>query len=182
MSSSSLVRVEGAWYSVPCDWARLDATALVGPESVEVICRGEQVTHPRQRFGGRAIKRRHYLKELAKKPQAVRQVAPELVAELGEPFGQLWALLSSKRGGHDGARVLARIIEAITEHGEEQIRTLLQQALEGDASDILYRLPRKATASAPETIDVPAALAGYEVETARAADYDVLLLEVDHAG
>jgi hypothetical protein len=47
------------------------------------VCRGEAATHPRQRFGGKRIRYQHYLSELARKPQA----APELVAELGEPYG-----------------------------------------------------------------------------------------------
>ncbi len=51
--SNSVVKVEGAWYSVPSRWARLDATAYVGVEEVRIVCRGEEVTHPRERFGGR---------------------------------------------------------------------------------------------------------------------------------
>ena len=83
--STSVVKVEGAWYSVPSRWARLDATAYAGVEEVRIACRGEEVIHPRERFGGRRIRYQHYLSELARKPQAVRQVVPELVAELGEP-------------------------------------------------------------------------------------------------
>ena len=44
----------------------------------------------------------------AHKPQAVHQVAPELVQELGEPFGWLWVMLEGTYGAHDGARVLGR--------------------------------------------------------------------------
>jgi hypothetical protein len=36
----------------------------------------ENVTHPRVRFGTRQVRYRHYLPELARKPHAVRQVAP----------------------------------------------------------------------------------------------------------
>ena len=44
--------------------------------------------HPRQR-----------LAELVRKPQAVRQGAPELVEALGEPYGRrLWALLEGEQG------------------------------------------------------------------------------------
>ncbi len=86
--STATVRVEGAWYSVPSHWARLDATAYLGVEDVRIVCRGEAVTLPRERAGGRRIRYQHYLSELARKPQAVRQVAPELVAELGEPYGR----------------------------------------------------------------------------------------------
>ena len=73
------------------------------------------MTHPRQGFGGRRVNYRHYLPELARKPQAVRQVAPELVAELGEPYGRLWQVLVETYGAQDGARVLSRVIGAVTE-------------------------------------------------------------------
>ena len=74
--STSVVKVEGAWYSVPSRWARLDATAHVGVEEVRILCRGKEVTHPRERFGGRCIRYQPYLSELARKPQAVRQSLP----------------------------------------------------------------------------------------------------------
>ena len=48
-------------------------------------CLNETVTHHRIRPGGRQVVYRDYLPERARKPKAVRQVAPELVAELGEP-------------------------------------------------------------------------------------------------
>lgn len=69
--STATVRVEGAWYSVPTHWARLDATAYVGVEEVHIVCRGEDVSHPRQRSGEKRIRYQHYLSELARKPQAV---------------------------------------------------------------------------------------------------------------
>ena len=70
VSRSALVRVEGAWYSAPSRWAGLRATAYVGVDELTLCCRGEQVVHPRQRFGGRLVRYRHYLGELARKPQA----------------------------------------------------------------------------------------------------------------
>ena len=173
--STSTVKVEGAWYSVPSHWARLEATAYVGVEEVQIICRGETVTHPRQSFGNRSIRYRHYLRELAHKPQAVRQVAPELVEELGEPFGRLWVMLEGTYGAHDGARVLARVIGAIAEQGEAPVRQAIEAALRAPRSLQLplapVGLPRPA-----RTIPVPAALAAYQVPTARAADYDALLV------
>jgi hypothetical protein len=96
VSSQSLVTVEGAWYSVPARWARLQATAHIGVDQVRIVCLGESVTHLRVRFGKRRVLYRHYLPELARKPKAVRQVAPELVAELGEPWVAVWRLLSPK--------------------------------------------------------------------------------------
>ena len=72
------VRVEGAWYSVPSTWAGLDVIARVGVSKVELRCRGESVERDRQSFGGKDIRYRDDLPELGRKPQAVRQVAPEL--------------------------------------------------------------------------------------------------------
>jgi transposase len=87
VSRTARVRVEGAWYSVPSRWAGLSAMAYVGPEDVKLFCRGEEQTHPRQPFGGKSIRYRHYLPELARKPQAVRQVAVGAVvaASGGQP-------------------------------------------------------------------------------------------------
>lgn len=70
--------VEGAQYSVPSTWAGLLATAYVGVEDIRFCCLGEEVTRARVKRGSRSVSYRHYLPELAKKPQAVRQVAPEL--------------------------------------------------------------------------------------------------------
>jgi hypothetical protein len=83
VSSKATVQIGVATYSVPSGWARLEATAYVGVEDIKLVCRGETEVVPRQRRGGKQIRYRHYLPELAKKPQAMRQVAPELVAELG---------------------------------------------------------------------------------------------------
>ena len=83
ISSRAMVRIEGAWYSVPSRWARLNATAYLGVDDVRITCMGESVTHPRARFGTRQVRYRHYLPELARKPHAVRQVAPELNCGVG---------------------------------------------------------------------------------------------------
>lgn len=173
--STATVTVEGAWYSVPSRWARLDATAYVGVDEVQIVCRGETVTHPRQPFGKRSIRYRHYLRELAAKPQAVRQVAPELIQELGEPFGQLWVMLENTYGPLDGARVLARVLGAIVEQGEPVVRQAIATALRGPRGLQLPLAPMGLPSPA-RTIPVPAALAAYQVPVARAADYDALLV------
>jgi hypothetical protein len=94
------VQVEGVVYSVPSTWAHLDVDAYVGVTDIRLVCRGEEQVVARERPGGKQVQYRHYLPELAKKPQAVRQVAPELLEELGEPFRQLWSLpVRPQRGG-----------------------------------------------------------------------------------
>jgi len=172
ISSSSMVRIEGAWYSVPSRWARLDATAYIGADDVRITCLGESVTHPRARFGTRQVRYRHYLAELARKPHAVRQVAPELIAELGPPWGGLWELLRGAHGELEAARVLARLLGAVCEHGEERVRLALEAAVNQHRVEV-----SELSASQPvsENVTVPDALASYVVEAGRASDYDHLL-------
>lgn len=173
VSRRSLVRIEAVQYSVPSQWAGLAATAYVGVETIRLTCRGEEVEIARQRRGTRAIRYRHYLPELAKKPQAVRQVAPELVAELGEPYGRLWELLVTRHGAAEAARVLSRIVGAIVDRGEAEVAAALSRAMAEQRCDLLEL--QVAPSSAPRRIAVPESLAPYTVETARAADYDRFL-------
>jgi len=173
ISSRAMIRLEGAWYSVPSRWARLDATAYLGVDDVRITCMGESVTQPRVWFGTRQVRYRHYLPELARKPHAVRQVAPELLAELGPPWSGLWELLRSVHGELEAARVLARLLGAVCEHGEERVRLALEAAI---AQRRIGTSERSASQPALENIAVPDALAAYVVEAARASDYDHLLL------
>ncbi|MEW6319668.1 MAG: IS21 family transposase [Acidobacteriota bacterium] len=88
----ALVRLQGAGYSVPSGWAGLDLVARVGATTVTIVGKdGTGIAHPRKRFGERSIDYRHYLSELARKPQAVRQVLPDLLRDLGDPFPAVWA-------------------------------------------------------------------------------------------
>jgi hypothetical protein len=172
VSRQAMIQIEGARYSVPSHWKSLEATAWVGVGEVCIRCRGEEVIVARVRRGGRHVQYRHYLSELARKPQAVRQVAPELVAELGEPYGRLWQLLGERYGPREGARVLARIVGAVSDHGSEAVAEALEKALESGRSDLLaLRQP----APAPSPVEIPEPLQGYEVASARAADFDALL-------
>jgi transposase len=173
ISSKSTVQIEGATYSVSSGWARLEATAYVGVEDIRLVCRGETEVVPRQRRGGKRISYRHYLPELARKPQAVRQVAPELVAELGEPYGQLWSLLVGRYGSREAARVLSRVLGAVVDHGSPTVAEALEAALDAGRCDLLA-LSRRIQHDSP-VVEVPAALRGYEIEAGSPADYDVLL-------
>lgn len=173
VSSQSLVKVEGAWYAVPSRWARLNATAYVGIDQVRITCLGESVTHPRARPGSKKLRYRYYLTELARKPKAVRQVAPELVAELGEPWGTVWQLLGAAHGEREAARVLARLLGAVCAHGEEQVSRALAAAVNDRRVDLLDLAASDSATTQSNT--VPAPLASYIVESARASDYDHLL-------
>ncbi len=183
VSRSATVTVMGAVYSVPTSWARLEATAYIGVEDIRLVCRGNEHTHRLQPKGGKSINYRDYLPELARKPQAVRQVAPELLAQLGEPYGQLWTLLETTHGQLKAARVLSGILGAINDHGEPLVSHALVEALSlvgstgGIDQDRLLislagRLPARPSLSDSQ---VPAALRLHVVHSGCAADYDQLL-------
>ena len=169
VSRQALVRVDGACYSVPSHWSGSQATAYVGVADIVLEWRQERITVAKQPRGGRAVRYRHYLDELAKKPQAVRQVAPEVTAELGAPYVRLWEMLASRYGELDAARVLAKLIGAIVDHGEQQVGQILEDML---ATPPHVTAPRRVT---PATVPVPDALRKYQVESTPASTYNVLL-------
>jgi len=164
----SLVSVEGATYSVPSGWARATVMAYVGVATVRFECRGETVSMAKAAKGARVVKYLHYQKELARKPQAVRQVAPELIGELGEPYGSLWNALCERYSERTAARVLAALIGLRTEYGDEQVRSQIEALLSRPEV-------REETHSAPRQVNVPARLSSLEIESGVAADYDLLL-------
>ena len=103
------------------------------------------------------------------------------MAELGEPYGQLWALLEKTHGAKHGAGILAGILGALHDHGESAVTEAIRAALVAgpsapDATGILLRMTRNWPARpvlAPPLI--PEALRSVQVEAGRAADYDLLL-------
>ena len=177
VSSSSKVQIESAEYSTPSTWANQDATAYVGVNSIRLSRQDEEVVFDRACKGGKQIRYRHYLPELARKPQAVRQVAVELIRELGEPYDRLWKLLVETHGEKQAARTLSDILGAIVDHGEKEVATALEQSLASDRIDLLA-LGRHLQASTQVLhVPIPAALAGYEIETTSLDDFDHLLME-----
>lgn len=171
VSRQALVRVDGARYSVPSHWGGSQATAYVGVTDIILEWRQERITVDKQPRGARTVQYRHYLDELAKKPQALRQVAPELMEELGVPYVRLWKLLSSRYGELEAARVVAKLVGAVVDHGEQQVRQILEE--------MLATAPRVATEdrTPPATVPVPVALQRYQVESISASTYNVLMLE-----
>ena len=179
VNRQALVRLDGVEYSVPSTWARLDVTAYIGVDTITIHCMGKEVTIKKERRGSRrCVMYRHYLPELSRKPQALRQVAPELLAELSEPYRQLWDALSAVHGELDAARVLAKILAVIGSCGEKRAAVWLEQAMAAQSLGMVEQPLHVETASAARPVKVPAALAGYTVAAGCAADYDVLLDEV----
>lgn len=177
VSRRSMVRIEGASYSVPSHWSSLRATAYVGVEDVKLVCCGQTEIYPRERKGEKRVRYRHYLSELARKPKAVRQVAPELIRELGDPYDTMWEMLLDRYGAKEASRVLCRILGAVADHGEQPVAQALEAALCRGRLDLLsladHLEDRKKKVLA---VEVPEALSGYQVESANAKDYDLLLL------
>lgn len=175
ISSSSTVTIEGSLYSLPERWARLNAMAYIGVRDIRFICRGDEILREKVRRNGRVIIYKDYLRELSRKPQAVRQVAPELVSELGEPYGRLWALLERSHGALKGARVMAGVIGAIHDHGQDLVTEALFSAMDSGSVDLLAIHRYLPSEKVVMNVMVPAALRHFHVEAGRAQDYDQLL-------
>ena len=172
----ALVRLEGAVYSVPSRWAGLDLIVRIGASTVTIVAKdGTRIQHPRKRFGERSIDYRHYLPELARKPQAVRQVLPDLLHDLGAPFPAVWDHLHAAHGPREAARLFAKILGELETRGAAEVVPTLQAAL-ADGTPLLVA-PR-AGAAIPVRIDVPAPLQDVAVASGCAADYDTWLTEV----
>lgn len=175
VSRRALVQVDGGTYSVWSSWAGLDVTAYVGVDKVVLVRGSERVEHPRVRFGQRSVDYRHYLPELARKPQALRQVAHELLPRLSEPYARAWSHLVDEHGPKQAARLFATVLKATLERGESEVATILERALAaGEPLQLALRpQPSPVNAIAPEAL--PAALRDVQVPSASAADFDALL-------
>lgn len=177
VTSRSVVRVDGAYYSVWSTWARREITAYAGVDEITLVISGDKrvVVHPRQPFGGRSVDYRHYLRELAHKPQALRQVADELIAALDEPFAAAWRLLVDQHGPKQAARVFSQVLRAIEERGERAVAADVATALKtGEPIQLAVRTRVSAAPEVPVE-HLPRSLAGIEVGAGVAADYDSLL-------
>lgn len=175
VSRRSLIKVGGASYSVWSDWAGLTVTTRLGVDDVEIVGRdGRKVHHPRQPRGGRSIDYRHYLPELASKPQAVRQVAAELVRDLGEPFPALWRELVDEDGPRYAGRVFAKVLDAIVEFGVRFVVERVIAARAGGVPVLLALRPQPPPAEL-DAVDVPALLQNIEVISSDISCYDALL-------
>lgn len=168
----ALARVEGAYYSVPCRWAGLDLTAWIGATTLTIVGPdGRRIVHPRLRFGQRSIDYRHYLEMLAQKPQAVRQVLPDLLRDLGAPFAAVWDHLHGAHGPRDAARLFAKILGQLETQGAAVVIPALIVALAQGTPLLLALTPATRPAELAREA-VPLTLRDIEVDGGLAADYD----------
>jgi transposase len=165
ISRQALVHVEGADYSLPESWHGLMAMAHIGVADIRFECRGQTEVVAKVARGGRLVQYRHYQRELARKPQAVRQVAPGLVAQLGQPYGKMWELLVGRYGEREAARVLSRLIGIMENSGEQALKQALQEILKASS---VQRTEGK-------TVAVPASLQQFTVESGSLKAFDALL-------
>ena len=175
----ALVRLEGAVYSVWTRWAGLDLVVRIGASTVTIVGRdGTHVQHPRKRFGERSIDYRHYLTELARKPQAVRQVLPDLLRDLGAPFPAIWDQLQAAHDPREAARLFAKVLGQLETHGATVVVPALTAALTAGTPLLLALTPARRASGRMAPDAVPAPLRAIDVGSGRAADYDTWLGEV----
>ena len=175
VSRRALVQLAGGTYSVWSRWAGLEITAKVGVDHVELIGPDGQLVHPRATFGKRSVDYRHYLPELSRKPQALRQVASELLPRLGEVYAATWRHLVDQHGPKQAARIFAQVLKATVERGETEVTRLLTLALASGESVQLAVRPMPLVAPNLVAEALPEALRNVHIDQASAADFDVLL-------
>jgi hypothetical protein len=175
VSQRSLVCVEGAVYSVPCEWAGLGVIAHVGTDEVAIVGPSGTVLHERKRFGERSINYRHYVRELARKPQAVRQVAAELVRDLGPVFGSAWRSLVDAHGPKEASRIFAKVLAHVEARGAEPVAATIVAAL-ARSEPLLLALAPPVHVLVVTSDALPPSLRGLEIASGNAADYDDALL------
>jgi transposase len=179
VSPRALVRLEGAVYSVPSRWAGLDLVVRIGATTVTIVGRdGTPIAHPRRRFGQRSIDYRHDVSELARKPQAVRQVLPDLLRDLGAPFPAVWDQLQGAHGPRDAARLFAKVLGQLDTLGAGRVVPALTAALATGTPLLLALTPARSASARVAWEAVPARLRDIEVGSGCAADYDAWLGEV----
>lgn len=167
--------VAGAIYSVPSRWCGRTVDVLVGIDTVTFALDDETVSHRRAPFGGRSIDYRHLLLPLSRKPQALRQVAAELVAQFADPWPALWNALRSLHSPDEieAARRLAPWLERADREG---VGPRLAQAIDAAIADgSLVTAPQRCSNKDAPT-HVPSALQIYTVEAPDLSRYDALLV------
>lgn len=167
------LKLGGALYSVPSTWAQSQIMAFVGATDVRFEFDGQAVLRRRLPKHGRQIRYLDYLPELARKPQALRQVAPELMAELGPAWQALWASLADVHGDKRASRTMADLVAAVVAHDLETVTDMIIAAA---GQPVRNAADAKAPPRCLPGHLVPNRLRDCPVGTTHAVDYDALLL------
>ena len=176
VSSRSTVVVEGAMYSVPSLWARLTVTSHAGVDEIELVGPGrESIRRRRIPKGSSDIDyAAHYLAVLATKPQAVRQVADVLVAQLGGPFPAWWQRLLDDDNPRDAARKMARILRGIVDLGREECERRVARVFDNGEALSVVLMVESSTLTRPLSL-VPSRF-DFEIECTSVSHFDDLLM------
>ncbi|MDY0063391.1 MAG: IS21 family transposase [Myxococcota bacterium] len=172
VSGAAMVRLDNGHYSVPEGWARRQVEVRVGAREVTFVREDVHVVHRRLRGNEKSIQYTHYLEQLSRKTQALRQVAPELMRELGKPFDCLWNGLVEQHGPKDAARRFRTVLTTIRRDGLEPTRARLSWAIH-EPQPLLALLGD--VAAVPTRAVVPFPLQTIEVPTTSVALYDAIL-------
>ena len=177
----SLVRFEGASYSVPTRFVGRELLVYATPFEIRLVAGNEAVAAHRRNYarGGLEMELEHYLDALELKPRAVRNATPVINAGLPEEFE------AYRRGGEkDGAagdRRFVAILRMAAEFGVPRLTDALSRANAvgvKDPADIRLMVIRESEAPAaglctPWTM--PDGLAAPSVVRPPLSDYGVLL-------
>ncbi|MFO0558661.1 MAG: IS21 family transposase [Polyangiales bacterium] len=170
-------KIKGAWYSVPSHWCGEQIEVREGTKTVRLVRGNESVEHPRVAFGEKSIRYEHLLGPLSIKPQAVRQVIRELIAQFGAPWDELWKRLSALHAADEieAARRFAHWLHEAHTHGLERAAVAVRRALAGELA-----MPEKRSKNISTKREdlVPERLRGIDVETPDLSRYDALAQEV----
>jgi hypothetical protein len=169
---NALVRVAGAWYSVPSSWQGCSILGRCGAEDVTFTQGDQQVTHLRVSKGERSIWYPHYLPELMHKPNALAQVAPLLMPQLGAPFGPFWQRLIEQTNRLTAARLCTRVLQRIQQKGLPEVTALIQRLMQHPTLELSAFHENEPE---PAAVLVPASLAQVEVVSTGLAHFDQLL-------
>ena len=88
-------------------------------------------------------------------------------------YRKLWEVLQLRHGALETARLFAELLTVVTDYGSDEVASALEEALAAGRFDLLGLVEQ----SFAPRMEVPETLRGHEVESARAADFDVLLQE-----
>jgi len=178
--SQCIVRFDGNYYSVPCEYASKHITLRIFADRVVLAVDGRRVAEHERSFEKRRyiLDPIHYLPLLNRKPGALRNGRPFLDWELPEPVRAVWNAL---RVYPDWDRQMSSILSAIPVYGIEAVSVACETAVEEGAvsqSVILNYLTRLTEEPEEGSIDVSKILVLVEEPRSDCSIYNRLLEDI----